>query len=65
MGTPGTVSPDCLESPTPDLCLWGQSLLRVALADRTWSQGWLGCLRAILLEMPLLSTIIISPPLFT
>ena len=36
-----------------------------SFADRTWSQGRLRCLRAIPLEMPLLSTVIASPSLFT
>jgi len=36
-----------------------------SLADQTWSQGWLGCLRAILLEVSLLSIVIASPSFFT
>ena len=35
-----------------------------SLADRTWSQGQLRHVRAITFEMPLLSTVIASPPLF-
>ena len=36
-----------------------------SLADWTWSWGQLRCLRAIPLEVPLLSTVIASPSLFT
>ena len=36
-----------------------------SLADRTWSRGRLRCQRAIPLDMPLLSTVIASPSLFT
>ena len=36
-----------------------------SFADRTWSRGWLRCLRAIPLEVPFLSTIIARPSLFT
>ena len=36
-----------------------------SLVDQTWSQGKLRCLRAILLELPLLSTVIASLSLFT
>ena len=36
-----------------------------SFADWTWSRGQLRCLRAIPLEMPLLSTVIASPSLFT
>ena len=36
-----------------------------SLADQTWSQGLLRCLRTILLEVPLLSTVITSPFFFT
>ena len=36
-----------------------------SFADWTWSWGRLRCLRAILLEMPLLSSAITSPSLFT
>ena len=36
-----------------------------SLADRTWSRGWLRCLRAIPLEMPSLSTAIARPSLFS
>ena len=36
-----------------------------SFAHQTWSCGWLRCLRAILLEMPLLSTVITSSSLFT
>ena len=65
-GPPGTFSPDCLESPirkpTP---LGAVSLLVWSFADWTWSWGRLRCLRAIPLEVPLLSTVIASPSLFT
>ena len=58
-GLPGTFSPNCLESPNPGSYVSEGNLSSgvVILPIR--------CLRAILLEMPLLSTIIISPPLFT
>ena len=36
-----------------------------SFADRTWSRGQLRCLREIPLEMPLLSTVVTSPSLFT
>ena len=36
-----------------------------SLADRTWSRGRLRCLRAILLEVPLPSTVIASPSFFS
>ena len=36
-----------------------------SLADQTWSRGLLRCLRAILLEVSLLSTVIAGPSLFT
>ena len=36
-----------------------------SFADQTWSWGQLRCLRAFLLEMPFLSTVITSPSLFT
>ena len=36
-----------------------------SFAYQTWSWGRLRCLRAIPLEMPLLSTVIASPSLFT
>ena len=48
--------------PTP---LRAVSLPVWSFADRTWSRGWLSCLRAIPLEVPLLSTVIASPSLFT
>ena len=48
--------------PTP---LGAVSLPVWSFADRTWSRGRLRCLRAILLEVPLLSTVIASPSLFT
>lgn len=44
--------------PTP---LRAVSLPVWSFADRTWSRGWLRCLRAIPLEVPLLSTVIASP----
>ena len=62
-GPPGTFSPDGLESQTPETC--GVSPPVWPFADRTWSRGRLRGLRAIPLEMPLLSTAIASPPLFT
>ena len=48
--------------PTP---LRAVSLPMWSFADRTWSQGRLRCLRAIPLEVPLLSIGIASPSLFT
>ena len=36
-----------------------------SFADWTWSRGRLRCLRAIPLEVPLLSTVIANPSLFT
>ena len=48
--------------PTP---LGAVSLSVWSFADRTCSRGWLRCLRAIPLEVPLLSTVIASPSLFT
>ena len=48
--------------PTP---LGALSLPVWSVADRTWSRGWLRCLRAIPLEVPLLSTAVASPSLFT
>ena len=65
-GPPGTFSPDCLESLTPETYASGAVSLPVSsFADWTWSQGWLICLRAIPLEVPLLSTVIANPSLFT
>ena len=63
---PRTLIPDCLESLTPGAYTTEDSLFSIwSFADRTWSQGRLRCLRAILLEMPILSTVIPSPSLFT
>ena len=65
-GSPGTFSPDCLGSPTPGACASeGNLFSNVVLADLTWSQGQLRCLRAMPLEMPLLSIVVTSPSLFT
>ena len=65
-GSPGTFSLDCLESPTPGACASeGNLFSNVVLADLTWSQGQLRCLRTIPLEMPLLSIVVTSPSLFT
>ena len=36
-----------------------------SFADRTWSRGQLRCLKAIPTEVPLLSSVIASPSLFT
>ena len=63
-GSLGTFSPICFQNPTPgayalESCLFST----VVLYKQTWSQGQLGCLRAIPLEMPLLSTIITSSSL--
>ena len=66
LGTPGTFSPGCLESPTPKTYASAGSLSsRVVLCRLTWSRGRLRGLRAIPLEVPLLSTAIASPSLFT
>ena len=65
-GPLGTFGLDCLESPTPVTYASGGSLSSsVSFADWTWSQWQLRCLRAIPLEMPLLSTVITTPSLFT
>ena len=64
---PGTFSPGYLESPTPETCASG------AVSPPAWSLagrpdmelGWLRGLRAVLLEVPLLSLVIASPSLFT
>ena len=65
-GPPGTFSPDCLESPTLETYASGGSLSSsVVFCRPDMELGWLRCLRAILLEVPLLSTVIASPSLFT
>ena len=70
-GPPDTFSPDCLESPTLETYASGGSLSSsVVLCRPDMEPGggggvWLRCLRAIPLEVPLLSTIIASPSLFT
>ena len=72
-GPPGTFSLDCLESPTLETYASGGSLSSsVVLCRPDMELGggggegvWLRCLRAIPLEVPLLSTIIASPSLFT
>ena len=48
--------------PTP---LGAVSLPVWSFADQTWSRGQLRCLRAIPLEVPLLSTVVASPSLST
>ena len=69
VGTPGYLqSRLSWESDPWGLHLRGQSFLQYSLlvfADGTWSWGQLRCLGAILLEMPVLSTVITSPSLFT
>ena len=60
----GTFSPDCLESLTLDLCLWGSPPVW-SLAHQTWRQVWLRFLKAISPEASLLSTMIACPSLFT
>ena len=65
-GPPGTFSPDCHESPTPETYASRGSLSSsVVLCRLDMEPGQLRCLRAIPLEMPLLSTVIASPSLFT
>ena len=65
-GPPDTFSPYCLESLTLGPTPWrAVSSPLWSFGDWTWSRGWLRSLRAILLEMPLLSTVIASPSLFT
>ena len=67
-GLPGTFSLNCLESPNPGSYVSEGSLssgVVILQTRQTGSQVQTRCLRASLLEMPLLSTIIISPPLFT
>ena len=65
-GPLGTFSPDCLQSLIPGAYTTEDSLFSIwSFADQTWSKGWLRCLRAILLEIPVLSTVIPSPSLFT
>ena len=63
-GPLGTFSPVCLESPTPETFASGGSLSSSVVLCR-WDRGRLRCLKAVLLEMPLLSTVIASPSLFT
>ena len=66
VGAPGHLQPQLSwESDPWGLCLGGQSLFQYGpFSDWTWNQGWLRCLRAILLEIPL-PTIMTSPSLFT
>lgn len=66
MGTPGTFSPDCLESSTRETYTSGGILSSsVVLCRPDMEPGRLRCLRAIPLEVPLLSTAVASPSLFT
>ena len=65
-GPLGTFSPDCPETPTPGAYTSGGSVSSsVVLCRPDRESGWLRCLRAIPLEMPLPSTVIASPSLFT
>ena len=65
-GPPGTFSPDCPESPTPEAYASGGSLSSSVVLYRPDGElEWLRCLRAIPLEMPLLSSVMTSPSLFT
>ena len=65
-GPPGTFSPDGLERQTPETHASGGSLSSSVVPCRPdMEPGRLRCLRAIPLEMPLLSTAIASPSLFT
>ena len=53
-------------SRTPETYASGAVSLPVwSFADRTWTRGRLRCLRAIPLEVPLLSTVVAIPSLFT
>ena len=62
---PGTFSPNCLESLTPGTYTSEGSLFSSMVLCRQDMQPWtLRCLRAIMLEMLLLSAVT-SPPLFT
>ena len=63
-GPQGTFSLDCLESPTPKTYSSGGSLSSSVVLCRP-DMGQLRCLRAIPLEVPLLSTVIANPSLFT
>ena len=66
VGALGTFGPNCLESLTPGAyTLEGNLFSSKVLCRRDRELGQLRCLRAIPLEMPLLSTIIASPSLFT
>ena len=62
-GTPGTFSPDCPESLAPETYASGGNLSSSVVPCRTDME--LRCLRAIPFEVPLLSTVIASPSLFT
>ena len=65
-GPPGTFGPDCLESLTPGAYTSEGSLFSsMAVCRPDMELGQLRCLRAFLLEMPFLSTVITSPSLFT
>ena len=64
-GPPGTFSPDCPESPSPEAYASRGSLsssVVLSRPDRELEQ--LRCLRATSLEMPLLSIVITSLSLF-
>ena len=62
-GPPGTFSPDGLESLTPETYAPGGSLSsRVVPCRADMEPGRLSCLRAIPLEVPLLSTVIATHP---
>ena len=63
-GPLGTFSPVYLESPTPETYASGGSLSSSVVICRHGA-GALRCLKAIPLEVPLLSTVIASPSLFT
>ena len=67
VGTPGAPSVLIVlrVRPRRPTLLGAVSLPVWSFADLTWSRGRLKCLRAIPLEVPLLSTVIASPSLFT
>ena len=69
VGTTGTFSPDCLVNLTPGAYTSEgshfSSIFFWSLQTGPGVWGQLRCLAVVLLEMPLLSTVITSPSLFT
>ena len=65
-GILGTFSPDCIESLGPETYTSGGSVSSSVVPCRQdMEPEQLRCLRAIFLEVPLLSTVTVSPSLFT